>query len=412
MSGGLLQLVAYGSQDVYLSGNPSISFFKSIYRRYTSFALEAIQCTFSGSVGFGKRTTVTVPRNGDLLHTIYVEVTMKKHASNESHFPAEQLLKEVELEIGGQRIDKLYSDWLRVHSELYHSSDEKAAYRRMVDFEDPSAGGDAGVVKRFYVPLTFFFCKSPSLALPLVALQYHEVRLNITFESATNMAANGIDTSVEPTADLYATFIYLDSSERKRFSQSSHEYLVTVTQFTGAETISPGASTRTTNIRLNMNHPVKQLAWVLKGSNHGSFTVGPRGTDNDRWAALSSAKLQLNGHDRFDERKGSYFNTAQPYEHMKTKQVAGVYSYSFALRPSEVVQPSGSCNFSRIDNATLSLTTKSGSVSTDGDALANVLSEDTAVANIEGNLTNCLIFAESYNVLRVLSGMGGLAYSS
>lgn len=92
---------------------------------------------------------------------------MKKHASNESHFPAEQLLKEVELEIGGQRIDKLYSDWLRVHSELYHSSDEKAAYRRMVDFEDPSAGGDAGVVKRFYVPLTFFFCKSPSLALPL-----------------------------------------------------------------------------------------------------------------------------------------------------------------------------------------------------------------------------------------------------
>lgn len=125
------------------------------------------------------------------------------------------------------------------------------------------------------------------------------------------MAANGIDTSVEPTADLYATFIYLDSSERKRFSQSSHEYLVTVTQFTGAETISPGASTRTTNIRLNMNHPVKQLAWVLKGSNHGSFTVGPRGTDNDRWAALSSAKLQLNGHDRFDERKGSYFNTAQ-----------------------------------------------------------------------------------------------------
>ena len=150
------------------------------------------------------------------------------------------------------------------------------------------------------------------------------------------MAANGVDTSVEPTADLYATFIYLDSSERKRFSQSSHEYLVTCVQHTGAETISPGASAKTTNIRLNFNHPVKNLAWVLKGSNFGQFTVGPRGTDNDRWAALASAKLQLNGHDRFDERKGSYFSQAQPWEHMKTKPVAGVYSYSFALRPSEV----------------------------------------------------------------------------
>lgn len=148
-----------------------------MYKRYTSFALESIQCTFSGSIGFGKRTTVTVPRNGDLLHTVWIELTMKKHASNASHFPAEQLLKEVELEIGGQRIDKIYSDWLRIHSELYHSSDEKAAYKRMTDFDDPAAAKDIGVVKRFYVPLTFFFCKSPSLALPLGT--YSEYRRDV-----------------------------------------------------------------------------------------------------------------------------------------------------------------------------------------------------------------------------------------
>ena len=135
------------------------------------------------------------------------------------HLPPHQ----VELEIGGQKIDKITSDWLRLYSEVYHSSDEKAGYRRLVDFDNPAAGGDAGVEKRFFVPINFFFTRSPSLALPLVALQYHEVRLNFTFETAAAMALNGVNTAAEPTAVLYATFVYLDSSERKRFSQQSHE---------------------------------------------------------------------------------------------------------------------------------------------------------------------------------------------
>jgi len=158
-------------QDVYLTGNPSISFFKSLYKRYTSFAIESIETTFSGSVGFGKRVTVTIPRNGDLLHHLFLEVTMTKHASNASFHPAEQFVKEVELEIGGQRVDKLYSDWFRIFSELYHNADEKAAYKKMTDFDDATAGGDAGVSKRFYLPVCFFFTRSPALALPLVALQ-------------------------------------------------------------------------------------------------------------------------------------------------------------------------------------------------------------------------------------------------
>jgi len=157
--------------DVYLTGNPSISFFKSLYKRYTSFAIESIETTFSGSVGFGKRVTVTIPRNGDLLHHLFLEVTMTKHASNASFHPAEQFVKEVELEIGGQRVDKLYSDWFRIFSELYHNADEKAAYKKMTDFDDATAGGDAGVSKRFYLPVCFFFTRSPALALPLVALQ-------------------------------------------------------------------------------------------------------------------------------------------------------------------------------------------------------------------------------------------------
>ena len=254
---------------------------------------------------------------------------------------------------------------------------------------------------------------TPTLTqIPLAHTTDHEVRLTFTFETAAMMSANGVDTTVDPTAQLFADYVYLDSSERKRFSQSSHELLITCLQHTGAETVAPGASAKTNNIRLNLNHPVRSLSWVLKGSQHGGYTVGPRGTTNDRWAPLASAKLQLNGHDRFDERKGSYFNQVQPFQTTGCAPAAGIYNYSFALKPQEIVQPSGSCNFSRIDNSTLVLTTKAGSVATTGDALANVLDENTTVANIDGNLTSALIFAESYNVLRVLSGMGGLAYSS
>jgi len=160
-----------GSQDIYLTGNASISFWKSIYRRYTSFALESIECTFNGTVGYSKRISATIPRNGDLLTTQWLEIVMKKHNTHASYYPAEALLKELEVEIGGQRIDKIYSDWFRVFDELYRSGSEKEAYRNMVDFDDTSAGGDTGVYKRFYVPLIFFYCRAPGLALPLVALQ-------------------------------------------------------------------------------------------------------------------------------------------------------------------------------------------------------------------------------------------------
>ena len=154
-----------------MSSSPSISFWKSTYRRYTSFALEAIQNTFSGSVGYGKRVTVSIPRNGDLISTQFLEIMLKKHATNASYFPAEQFVKTIELEIGGQKIDQHYNDWYRLFSELYMSDTEKKAYRRMVDFDNPAGSEDAGVTKRFFLPLQFFYNRSPGLALPLVALQ-------------------------------------------------------------------------------------------------------------------------------------------------------------------------------------------------------------------------------------------------
>jgi len=202
-----------------------------------------------------------------------------------------------------------------------------------------------------------------------------------------------------------------------RYAQSSHEYLVTQLQHTGSETIAPGTTSSQFNIRLNLNHPVKYLAWVVKHKNgeHGRFIAESAADDykddllkyDERYGVIDTVKLQLNGHDRFSARKGSYFNLVQPYEHLKARPAAGVYLYSFALKPEEH-QPSGTCNFSRIDNATLIVTTKAcSSIDT-----ANINTESETLATASANLTNLLIFGESYNVLRIMSGMGGLAYSN
>lgn len=414
MAGGLSQLVAYGAQDVYLTGNPQITFFKVVYRRYTNFAIESIQQTINGSIGFGNKVSTQISRNGDLISDIFCEITLKKSAGGSSTFyPAEALLSEVELEIGGQRIDKHYADWFRVYDALFRSDNNNSAlnYRRMTDFVDTEATNS---VKRFYVPLIFFFNHAPGLALPLIALQYHEVKLYFTFASSVS----GVSSSnTDLTFAVWVDYIFLDTAERTRFAQLPHEYLIEQLQFTGSESAAPSTSAAVAqNVRLNFNHPTKYLAWVLRGSTHGRYTanvtvstdVANTATYDERLAPLKDAKLQLNGQDRFATRQGSYFNQVQPYQACNAYPPAGVYLYSFALKPAEH-QPSGTCNFSRIDNATLSLTYKTASAN-NGD-VANITSENVTAAGATG-LTTLNIYAKNYNVLRIMSGMGGLAYSN
>jgi hypothetical protein len=158
-----------GAQDVYLTGSPSITFWKLVYRRHTSFALEAIEQVFNGSVGYGRKVSATVSRNGDLVTTAYLEVTLKRKTGTQypPYYPAEAFIKEIELEIGGQRIDRVYSDWYRIYDELFRTDAEKDAYKRMTNFD---ADAPNGQVRRFYVPLIFFFNTNPGLALPLIAL--------------------------------------------------------------------------------------------------------------------------------------------------------------------------------------------------------------------------------------------------
>ena len=252
MAGGLSQLVAYGPQDIVLTGNPQITFFKTVYRRYTNFAVESIQQTINGSVGFGNKVSTQISRNGDLITDVVVEFVLTKGLPGPTFFPAEQMLQDVELEIGGQRIDKHYNDWFRTYDGLFRTNEDRENYRRMTDFTD---GEGLGAVKRFYVPLIFFFNQTPGLALPLIALQYHEVKLYFTLASSiAGVNAGGVCPTgcSGPQMSVWVDYIFLDTMERTRFAQVPHEYLIEQLQFTGTETATPSATAMASqNIRLD-----------------------------------------------------------------------------------------------------------------------------------------------------------------
>ena len=641
-----MQLVAYGAQDVYLTGNPQITFWKVTYRRHTNFAMESIEQTFNGQADFGRRVTCTLARNGDLAYRTYFQVTLPEinqqmrnptdaEAKNPQtgvyarwlDCPGEQMIAQVEVEIGGQRIDRQYGDWMHIWNQLTLSSEQQRGYHQMIGqttnltyltdptFADVDGPCDSNAPRNvcaprnalpettLYVPLQFWYCRNPGLALPLIALQYHEVRINLDIRPIDEClwAVSNLDCHNPPSqggnlhtdssdggwgsygiygggsqagdggpklnyqqaagqkvdfikgtrvntaysqslvaASLYVDYVFLDTDERRRMAQNPHEYLIEQLQFTGDESV--GSSSN--KIKLNFNHPCKELIWVVQpdsnvdycsslecgtllwnamgaqpfnytdtvdalppalhafagpdsigggassyldhsglfydagaadidpsdlqywgstkvsgaggagrsrtkpdagawsgGSQHtpqgeqtqgsmptpggrqrppandysspnlgdyhpgydpvlsavsdaGSFVLSETALNMHCWGEnpVVTAKLQLNGQDRFSEREGTYFDLVQPYQHHTRNPDTGINVYSFALRPEEH-QPSGSCNFSRIDNATLQL------------VLSNATVEGTKTAKVR-------VYATNYNVLRVMSGMGGLAYSN
>jgi hypothetical protein len=520
-----MQLVAYGAQDVFLTGTPEITFWKVSYRRHTNFAMESIEQTFNGQADFGRKVTCTISRNGDLCYRTYLQVTLPEINQGAGQgsavyarwldFIGEQLIAQVEVEIGGQRIDRQYGDWMHIWNQVTMSSEQQRGYFKMIGnttqltyITDPTfanisgpcaaSGGPSQVCAprnalpetTLYVPLLFWFCRNPGLALPLIALQYHEVKINIDFRpigeclwavkslSAT-AGTQSVSTAYQSSlvaASLYVDYVFLDTDERRKMAQNPHEYLIEQVQFTGDESV--GSSSN--KIKLNFNHPCKELVWVvqpdgnvdycssLEGgttlfktlgaqpfnytdaidalpnsihafggpaetsginsfidntglfqmagaagvtatsgwieettapgasgvSDAGTFVLAETALDMHCWGEnpVVTAKLQLNGQDRFSEREGSYFDVVQPFQHHTRAPDAGINVYSFALRPEEH-QPSGTCNFSRIDNATLQLVLSAATVS------------GTSTAKVR-------VYAVNYNVLRVMSGMAGVSFSN
>jgi len=352
-----MQLVAMGAQDVYLTGNPQITFFKVVYRRHTNFSKEAIAQQWNGA---SNTKTCTLSRNGDLVQEIYLTSANSNDLDN---------VLSVEVEIGGQKIDKHYNTWLDIYDELFEENR---------DLKIALAGSSANG----FIPLRFWFNRNPGLALPLIALQYHEVKIVADFTTGTKCGG------------LLVNYVYLDTDERRRFAQVSHEYLIEQVQHTGPESVADADASK--SVTLTFNHPVKALFW------------------NGMQKAYK-AKIQLNGHDRAAEQTALYYVGVQPYEcglrHVGnvsgrvTSTAGGATAtdvvgplaldhtnagmYSFCLKPAEH-QPSGTCNFSRIDNARL--------------VLSNMATGSGA--------STLKVFAMNYNVLRIMSGMGGLAYSN
>jgi hypothetical protein len=410
MPGGLLQLVAVGEQDQVLTAEPQRTFWQHVYQRHSHFAMESVRQTVTGPVAYGSTVSVTLGRNGDLVTGLTLELVMKRGAGT-PFYPAEHVLKYAELLIGGQRIDHLTGTWLRLYDELLRPVDSRSAHEAMTNFCTPAGttqgGTPVGGVKRFYLSLPFWFCRGDrGAALPLIALQYHDVELRLTFESSVP----GVDASFPLDLAVYADFVFLDAPERRQFAQRPHRYLIEQTQFL-RDTVSVSASQRArTVVPLSFNHPVKFLAWVFRpvtGGSHGVFTSSGTGLeDEETYAPLHEALLQCNGTDMFETRKGSYFRLAHPAPLFGQAPSAGVYAYSFALVPRST-NPSGSLNLSRIDTAQLLLTMKRATLAAAADARAE---DETLAAALA--MTAVEVFARSFNVLTVRAGMGGLAWAS
>ena len=388
-----MQLVAYGAQDIYLTGNPQITFFKVVYRRHTNFAMESVEQTWNGSNGVSEspssgKCTSTISRNGDLVHRMYIELDTDV-ADNQSN-PTAASIVNVELEIGGQRIDKHSGEWMNIWSHLTQvnpsghvgscdsGQQDGTLYQNMSGMGGMYTEGATNNSK-YWIPLQFWFCRNPGLALPLIALQYHEVKviLDHDFSLGGFTAING--------NSLWCDYIYLDTDERRRFAQVSHEYLI--------EQVQENTVTAAVSSDLTFNHPVKELVWCVTATNGELAAIG---------SSSATYQLKLNGHDRFAARDWRYFSRTQVNDYHSgaggldaslsgdtAGGISGAFNdgigvYSFALKPEEH-QPSGTCNFSRIDNAQF-------------------------VQTAGGTATK--VYAVNYNVLRIMSGMGGLAYSN
>ena len=421
MGGGLLQLVACGAQDAYLSGNPQITFWKGLFKRHTNFAMEPFRINFSGQPNWGTKQSAIIGRHADLLYSTYVEVVLPAVGNNGSTFTwnndqgrlGYNLIKYAELEIGGQQIDRLYGEWMFLWDTLtFDSNKTNLAYKMMGNGSSVltlstatqcnTGSGKPSLPNVFYIPLSFFYTRNPGAALPLIALQYHEVKINILWNDNQHIAGDYRYASNAPPATqaaIYIDYIYLDTEERRRMAQESHEYLIEQTQYNEDK----GISSYNNRIDLTFNHPVKELVWVVQPTYYnnchlmtslgGGTRLLPFTYDS---LAVYKQSLQINGQDRLDARYGDYFNKVQPFQHHSGYITQdGIYMYSFALKPEEH-QPSGTCNFSRIDTATLVME----------------MAGDANISETTDRTWDVRVYALNYNILRIMSGMAGLAYSN
>jgi len=482
LGGALNQMVSLGLADKVLTDNPSITFWRHVIKRHTNFAMESQALDFNhGAANFGSTPTCSVDRIGDLLYWMYVRVDLPGigleydgsiidedvQVNGESiepywtHAVGQALIENVSIFIGGQVIDTMCSEFMYIWEELSGAPGKRlqemtgkfdAVYSLQVLSRQP---------RTLYIPLYFWFSLNSGLALPMVSLQFHSIKVSVGFKpylklvklptGAMQAPYNFVLTNIkkralfrpnyyvgaaQPVSDLSdfstssisahicVTYIYLDQKERKKFAEGAFELVIPQHQehkVTVEQTVSGVNSVGTDKVQsidLNFNHTIMELFWVLRLKCHDEFNsvTNPITSNYNEWFnftgpkdivtklpidPVKTARLTLNNANRFEVREGRYFRLLQPYQHHTNIPQKFIYCYSFALQPQDH-QPSGSCNFSRIDSTKLDLTI-------DGRCFYGPSTSEGTDGN---SSVTCFVFARNWNVLRFKFGLGGVRFAN
>lgn len=400
----LTQLIASSPIDSFLYGEPTRTAFKTRFASTSPFSTEMIRMDFSSYAVPGSGF-LTIPRKGDMLTNIFLQATMKKSsATGDQFFPIENLISKVSLYIGGQLIETYDNNWIRTRNALLTSNEEKDSIYVMEQFETTDADG---MVRSLWLNLPFWF-NDIKKAIPLVALQYHEIRLDFVFENPANIP--GVDPSYTPVITAWGEYTFLSVDERKAFVAAPQEYIIEQTQTQDYPSVISTTSSASTSYTLPFNLPVKYLIWVFRNAQVFGIYSGDSSSGlsiDDKYTPLQSAKIQINGVDRFETQIGSYFRLLESFRTIKEIPPAGIYSYFFSKNPLVQNTVSGTLNFSAVDTVKLMVTTKAASAA----SVASVFDENTADVST-ANLKTFTVIARSLNILRIEGGMGGILFAN
>jgi len=403
-AGTLIELIARGNQDTYLIGNPQFSYFKTVYRRCTNFSVEPIRQIFTEAPDFGKRVTCIIDKKGDLLSDILIEIELPELNEDVSwsNGIGNFMIDYVELQLGGEPIDHITGDMLDTWMELSNDISKKNAAYTMVGKNITFDKTTQSNALKLLVPLPFWFCRSIDRALPLISMQYTDVKIIVQFKTfdkcwykLTTNIPNPNTIFMISKAELICNYVYLDVYERTKFAkQDSIDFLIE--QFQQSNSYQVPENIVNVTARLFFNHPVKEIFWFYRSTvalnandyyNYGNVSNYGIPASTITIEPFIDIQLRYNGNDRFEALPATFFRLYQPYRHHSSNTLQYIYVYSFAIQP-EKLQPSGSCNFSKIDNATL---------------------QYTCSKSIKDGMIN--IYATNYNILRIKSGMCGLMFS-
>jgi hypothetical protein len=444
MPGGLLQLLALGNQNLYLTGNPSITFFKKVYNTYTNFSMESIRIDLNRNDVFVNENTIlkaTIDRHGDMVSQVYFVFELPDIDFSDEllfkwvDFVGETIVDNYHISINGNIIDKQTGEFAHLYQSLSFDAGKKYMYEKLVGqrFDIPSReipSTPYGMyvqsfdptnvpARKIYLPLHFWFNKSLAHSLPLISLQYSEVELTIELRPLKDIyrlyyVKNGVSDFYAPNlndsthalsafidntnkryqisenlidikAYLEVNYIYLDKSERAFFLYKPIEYLIEQTSRIERSGLA-GSST----IDLVLQNPVKEILWVCSRSDRSLKNDWFNYHDNNA-TIMENAKLIFNGIDRFDLKDSIYFNYVQPYQHHRCNYKDGLYVYSFAINADDIEQPSGACNMSMINKIQMYMT----------------LRRPTDISY----QYDTTFYVVNYNLFRIEKGLGSLAFS-